>query len=148
MRNGFPVTVHIIFVRNNEILLMRRANTGYQDGNYGVVAGHIDGGETIYQASIREIKEEVGVDIHADDLCVVGVMHRMEGDERVDLFLVVEDWSGDLINAEPEKCDEIQWFPVNQLPVNTIPYVRCGIELTRSTEMGMWFETFGWESTG
>ena len=145
MRNRFPVTVHILFPKDGKVLLLRRANTGYEDGNYSVVAGHIEGGETIIQAAIREIKEEAGVDVSVDDLYVVGVMHRKEDDERIDFFLVVEDWQGDLINAEPDKCDDIQWFPIDNLPDNTIPYVRFGIEITRSTEIGMWFETFGWD---
>lgn len=73
--------VHI-FLKNerNEILLLRRVNTGYEDGNYSVIAGHLDGQEEVVEAAIREAGEEAGIEIRASDIEVVGVMHRKEND--------------------------------------------------------------------
>jgi 8-oxo-dGTP pyrophosphatase MutT (NUDIX family) len=76
------------------------------------------------EAAVREAREEVGVEIAIDDLVFSTVMHRIEGDERVDFFFQAQAWRGDPFNAEPEKCDDLRWFDLNGLPENTVPYVR------------------------
>lgn len=124
MRARFPVTVHLLFFREDQILLLRRFNTGYADGQYSVPAGHLDGGETVMAAAAREAREEVGVIIEEHDMSFSTVMHRIEDDERVDFFLHVHQWQGEPFNAEPDKCDDLCWTDVNQLPGNTVAYVR------------------------
>jgi 8-oxo-dGTP diphosphatase len=141
MHATFPVTVHMFFLRDNRILLIRRYRTGYMDGHYSVPAGHLDGNETVRMAAVREAGEEIGVRLNPADIDFASVFHRHEDDERVDFFVHVRRWSGEPVNAEPEKCDEIRWVKVDDLPENTIPYVRRAIE---NFENGIPFEEFGW----
>jgi len=124
MRARFPVTVHLFFLRENQILISRRFNTGFRDGEYSVPAGHLDGGETVMEAGIREAKEEVGVELNVNDMVFSSVMHRIEDDERVDFFVHVHKWQGEPFNAEPDKCDDLRWVEINNLPANTVPYVK------------------------
>jgi 8-oxo-dGTP pyrophosphatase MutT (NUDIX family) len=141
MRTKFPVTVHLFFIRENQILLSRRFNTGYRDGEFSVPAGHLDGGETVIAAGIREAKEEIGVTLKANDIRFSSVMHRIEGDERVDFFVQVKHWQGKIVNAEPDKCDDLHWANVNDLPANIIPYVARAIQNHLN---GISFDEFGW----
>jgi ADP-ribose pyrophosphatase YjhB (NUDIX family) len=141
MRARFPVTVHLLFFREDQILLLRRFNTGYRDGEYSVPAGHLDGGETVVAAAAREAEEEIGVWIEPGALAFSSVMHRNEGDERVDFFVHVREWDGEPVNAETDKCDELCWTDVNDLPVNTIPYVRQAIQNHLNQVP---FDEFGW----
>jgi 8-oxo-dGTP diphosphatase len=144
MRAKFPVTVHLWFLRDDQILLARRFNTGYADGQYSVPAGHLDGGETVLDAAAREAEEEVGVQIRPEDMTFSTVMHRMEKDdenERVDFFVHVHQWQGEPFNAEPDKCDELRWVNVNALPPNTIPYVRKAL---KNHLNNISFDEFGW----
>src|SRR5687767_3202281 len=141
MRATFPVTVHLLFFRENQVLLLRRFNTGYADGQYSVPAGHLDGGETVTAAATREAEEETGLRIEADDIAFSSVVHRKDGDERVDFFVHVRNWQGEPVNTEPEKCDELRWVNLDKLPENVIPYVRKAIQNHR---VGVQFDEFGW----
>lgn len=144
--------VHLFLIRDGQVLLLRRFNTGYEDGNYSVVAGHLNGGEEVKAAAIREAREEVGIEIAPQDLQVVGVMHRKSNDERVDFFLTATSWAGEIINREPDKCDRLAWFDMDKLPANMVPYVRraldnCADEYIRADgciRQGQWFDSFGW----
>jgi 8-oxo-dGTP pyrophosphatase MutT (NUDIX family) len=131
----------MFFIRENQILLLRRLNTGYRDGEYSVPAGHLDGNETVVAAAAREAEEEIGVRIEAGDIRFSSVMHRIEGDERVDFFAQVHHWQGEIINAEPEKCDDLRWVDLTNLPETTIPYVRRAIANHLS---GITFDEIGW----
>jgi 8-oxo-dGTP pyrophosphatase MutT (NUDIX family) len=142
MRAKFPATVHLLFFDGRQILLLRRAHTGYRDGEYSVPAGHLDGDETVVAAGIREAREETGVEIQPAELLFSSVMHRHEGDERIDFFLVVKRWLGEPYNAEPGKCDDLRWFPLSTLPAGMVPYVRRAIE---NHQAGITFDEFGWD---
>jgi len=128
-------------LRGEQVLLLRRFNTGYEDGNYSIPAGHLDGGEPVRAAMVREAREELGVEIAPRDLVFAGVFHRKSDDERVDFFLATRRWDGTPGNNEPDKCDELKWFPVDALPENLIPYVRRALE---NYQAGVIFDEFGW----
>ncbi len=140
-RFPFLCAVHVFLLRDGQVLLLRRANTGYEDGNYSVIAGHLDGGEEVKAAAIREAREEAGIELDPDDVQVVGVMHRRSDDERIDFFVAASTWKGEVVNSEPHKCDELRWADLDNLPDNVIPYVRRGLENYRA---GRWFDSFGW----
>ena len=140
-RFKLPSAVHLFLVCDGQVLLLRRFNTGYEDGKYSVVAGHLNGDEQIKAAMIREAREEVDIEISPPDLRVVGVMHRKSNDERIDFFLVTSSWSGEIANREPGKCDQLVWFDMDELPGNVIPYVRRALDNYRR---GSWFDSFGW----
>ena len=128
-RFTFLAAVHLFLLKDNRILLLRRFNTGYEDGNYSVVAGHLDGNESVFTGMIREAREEAAITIKKEDLEVVQVMHRKSTDnERIDFFLACRAWEGDIKNLEKDKCDDLSWFNIDQLPVNTIPYIKFAIE--------------------
>jgi len=134
--------VHLFLIQNDQVLLLRRRNTGYEDGNYSVVAGHLEGGEEVKAAAVREAREEAGIEIEAGDLEIVGVMHRLSDDERVDFFVRATVWSGQVSNMEPDRCDDLAMFDMDALPANVVPYVRQALENYRN---GIWFDSFGWQ---
>ena len=126
--------IHILLVQDNQVLMLKRANTGYEDGNYSIPAGHIENQESVLSAAKRELYEETGLTIGDQELEFVHVMDRKNPDdkqERIDFFFLCRDWLGEPVNKEPEKCESLDWFRLDKLPDNTIPYVKQAIDLIR-----------------
>ena len=129
MKKRFKIipAVYLVLKKDRKILLSRRYNTGHEDGNYSLVAGHLEGDESFRQAMIRETKEEVDIILEPDDLEVVHITHKKKevGDdsERVDIFLTADKWKGELKNMELNKCDDLKWFSMDNLPENMVSYV-------------------------
>ncbi len=133
---------YLFLIKDGKILLQRRYNTGFEDGNYGVPAGHLDGGETAREGCAREIKEEIGITIVPEDLEVVHVMFRKASkDERIDFFMVASNYEGEIVNTEPEKCDDLSWFALDDLPANIVEYVRVALEHYKN---GLQYSEYGW----
>jgi 8-oxo-dGTP pyrophosphatase MutT (NUDIX family) len=119
---------YLILVTDGSILLSRRFNTGWRNGDYSLVAGHLDPGESIRTTMTREAKEEAGITIIQDDLKFVHVMQQYENAEYFDFYFTASKWQGEPTNQEPEKCDDMRWFPLDNLPDNLVPNVKQAIE--------------------
>ncbi len=140
------VAVYLFLIRDGQVLMLRRHNTGYEDGNYSVIAGHVERDERITQALVREALEEAGVRLSEGDFRFLHVMQLTNPDGLiyVDFFFAAENWQGEVQNREPSKCDDLRWFGLTDLPENTIPYVRevlVGHSVDKSR-----FSEYGWES--
>ena len=137
------VSVHILLFKNDQILLSLRKNIS-SDGLYGLVAGHLDGGETVTSAIIREAKEEVNIKIPPNDIDIVTVCHSYNpknNKEFIQFYAICKRWQGEIKNNEPEKCGELKFFSLNALPKNMVPYVRDGIIKTMN---GIRYYEYGW----
>jgi mutator protein MutT len=121
--------VYLVLIKENKILLSRRYNTGYFDSYYSFPAGHLDGDETLKQAMIREAKEEIGIILDPLTLELIHTMNRkIPNNERVDFFFTTKKWVNEPKIMEPEKCDDLNWFELDNLPENIIPYIKQMID--------------------
>lgn len=124
--------VFLILTRNNngveEILLQRRQNTGYMDDKYDVgCSGHLDSNESIMTALIREAKEELGITIQEENISLASVVHAYT-ENYIRFFFKVSSYEGIPTIMEPEKCSELIWVPINDLPKEIIPHIKSTIE--------------------
>jgi 8-oxo-dGTP diphosphatase len=108
-----------------EVLLQLRQNTGYMDGHWAAAAaGHVERGETAYDAAHREAREELGVeglDLHFE-FTMQRTQHDLPIDERVDFFFTCRSWRGEPRIVEPEKCADLRWCPLDALPDPVVPH--------------------------
>lgn len=136
--------VYLLLIKDEKILLLRRFNTGWNDGNYSLASGHIDGNEPAEAAMIREAREELGIGIKPEDLEFAHVSHRYAPDcEYIDFYFTASQWQGEPHNAEPNKCDEVAWYDLDALPENVVPNVKEVIEHYANKRP---YSIFGWEA--
>ncbi|MEU8349568.1 NUDIX domain-containing protein, partial [Streptomyces sp. NPDC048845] len=134
-RHTEVVDVHLILRRGEEVLLARRRDTGYADGLLHAPSGHAEDGEDVREAMIREAREETGLDLAPGDLRVALVMQHQgpRGTPRIGWFFEARYGAGgEPVNAEPAKCSEIGWFPLDALPDDMVAYCRAGLDAYRA----------------
>jgi 8-oxo-dGTP diphosphatase len=132
--------VHTLVVRDGRLLLLRRAGTGYRDGWYVLPGGHQQLGESIVACAARELAEETGLSVNPAQLHPAVVMpYRSDGEQGVDFIMRCDAPAGDPYVAEPARCDDLGWWPVDSLPPRTAPYIALALAMLRR---GDWFTEF------
>ena len=135
MRASFAIVVHtLVFNPAGELLLLRRANTGFMDGRYALPGGHRQTGEEVVAAAVRECREEALVEVVDINPIVV-----MPYDGGVDFIFEATRWSGVPGIGEPDKCDDLLFAPPDALPSPTVAFVEAALECRTQ---GVWFREF------
>lgn len=116
------------------LLLLERVNTGLMDGRLTLPGGHLQSGESIIGAAVREVREEAGIELEQISPCCV-----LPYSGGVNFVFASDVWRGSVRNAEPEKCASVDWYPRSQLPESVVPWLAKALELHDS---GDWFYDF------
>ncbi len=108
----------LIVNEKGETLLIRRTSAARNDaGVWSQPGGTLDYGETVKEMVIREIKEELGVDIELLELlCYSDQILADEEQHWVAISFLAKISSGEPQNLEPHKHDTIKWFTFDKLP--------------------------------
>ena len=127
---------YVYLRREDRVLLQLRSGTGYRDGCWAAAAGHVEPGESVFDAAVREVREELGVVVDAGDLRALTAMHRGEPggpalEQRVDFFFEADRWSGTPQIRESAKAAELGWFPLDALPDPVVPHELVVLEAMR-----------------
>lgn len=125
-----------------EILLQLRCGTGYRDGYYDLcAAGHVEDGESLTEAMRREAREELGIGIDEGELRFVCLIHKRSGGESYfNAYFKAEEYAGEPKICEPEKCGELRWFKIDELPEMLVEDRRLAIKYYQS---GVSFGEYG-----
>lgn len=124
-KNG--VCVDIMLIKENKILLMKRKNTGSDDGMYELPGGHLEANEDLYDAMIREVKEELLIDLKREDLKIIHLMHHYTG-ERLNFIFSANASKLEPKIGEPNKCEQLVWTNINEIPKETTYKVKIIIQ--------------------
>lgn len=137
---GIPTGVHVMLERDGFLLYMRRAGTGFFDGLYSLPGGHVEPGESMHQAAVREMREELGIEIALSNLAWCGTVHRRSDTNRIEFFMRSAGWVGEPRICEPDKCDRLLWCRPAEVPADTVPYIRDAV----LAGDGPWLLELGW----
>ena len=140
-RPGAIVNCYLILRRDHKILLQLRQNTGYGDGQWSLIAGHVEEGESATEAMIREAQEEIDLYLSSAQIQVAHIMHRRTNRLNVDVFFDCKSWEGAIQNLEPEKCEDLQFFFLKDLPSNMIDYNKLALQ---SIANNQFYSELGW----
>jgi 8-oxo-dGTP diphosphatase len=131
------VDVHLLLLSEGDLLLGRRANTGYGDGAYER--------ETLVEAAVRVAGTQVGIELDSARVSLAHVMHDVSGHGRMAFFLTADGWErpADLDAAArlagTGSYSDFGWYPLTELPANMIDRARVAV---RNYAAGARFSTY------
>ena len=130
MKANFKSAVHMLIMNDGKILIQKRKGSKLWPGYYALPAGHIDEGENQYDAVVREAKEELDINIDRKDIGKEYVVLRRNYfkidnkvlDPYIDYYFEINKYKGTPKIAEIDKCDELIWANIDDLPEPFINY--------------------------
>jgi 8-oxo-dGTP diphosphatase len=130
---------YVALLRDGEVLLQQRQNTGYMDGYWSFsAAGHVERDESVTAAAAREAWEELGVRVAESDLEPLCTVHRRQNDrdggQRVDFFFTVSTWEGEPVVRETDRSGGLRWASLSALPELLVPVDGIALEMLRTGE--------------
>jgi 8-oxo-dGTP diphosphatase len=139
----FIVDIHVLLVSNGDLLLGRRANTGYGDGAYEPPSGRLAERETLVEAAVRVAAAQMGIALDPARVSLAHVLHDVSGAGRMAFFLTADlpatgGWAGPTSESSGSYSD-FGWYPLTDLPANMIDRARVAV---RNYAAGARFSTY------
>lgn len=139
----FIVDIHLLLVSNGDLLLGRRANTGYGDGAYEPPSGRLAERETLVEAAVRVAATQVGIAIDPAGVTLAHVLHDVSGAGRMAFFLTADlpargGWA-DPASGPSGSYSDFGWYQLTDLPANMIDRARVAV---RNYAAGGRFSTY------
>lgn len=125
-KHSLVVYVCLLLEKDNKVLLLKRANTGWMDGFWHVPGGGLEENESLAHAVVREAYEELDIIVDHTKVKLMYVMHLNK--QAMGFYFITPEWKGEPKNNEPDQASEIAWFDLNELPEQMSPFARKVID--------------------
>jgi 8-oxo-dGTP diphosphatase len=129
MSEVIHVAVAAIVNQNNEVLISQRAEESHQGGLWEFPGGKIEKTETVEQALVREILEELGVQL-VSFRPLIKIIHQY-----TDRKVLLDVWRVDGYQGEPSGLEGqlFRWQPVREL--NALEFPEADIPIVRALNL-------------
>lgn len=105
------VGVSVLLTNQQGQLLLGKRKNNTAAGLWSTPGGRIELEEDMFTCAARELKEETGVIANIQNMEVVDYKeHLRYGDHYFMCYIHVWDWTGEVQNMEPDKCEGWEWF--------------------------------------
>lgn len=142
-RTKTRIAVYLIGIKHNQILLGKRINASHMNNHWSLPAGHVFEGESVYEAIIRESKEECGINISKQELSMIGAFHQYSDPWDYANYVFKIDLTGHtIVNSEPHACEELKFFDIDHMPQPMADYIRWIIDKSVRTNHA-WIDEIG-----
>ncbi len=119
----------VMILRNGKVLLGQRhvdpikaSSEMHGEGTWTMPGGKLHFGESFEEGAKREIMEETGVMVNANDLEVISVTNDIVPEAHfVTIGMILKEYSGEARVMEPDEITVWDWFPLDQLPSPLFP---------------------------
>lgn len=102
-----------IFIINNQKQLLIQKRSKSKGGKYGITSGHTLEEETAKQGAIREIKEEIGIDIKEPELRLI---HKVKIDKiTYNLYYFQKELKLQNLTLQKEEVENVYWYTVEEI---------------------------------
>lgn len=112
---GKYIIVFLCFIQNfnGDFLVQKRSIT--QNGKYGFTSGHLQTGESSIYGMIREIKEELGLDVYPYELELIDSGRDDKEQFFFDIYYLKKDFIVDDLNLQKEEVEFVEWDSLNTI---------------------------------
>jgi 8-oxo-dGTP diphosphatase len=127
------VGVGVLVFKDDKILFMRRKNA-HGEGEFGGPGGHFEFGETLEECAARETMEEAGIEIQNPQVIALSNL-VWEGKQYIDIGMRADWKSGEARICEPEKCSELVWKSIDEVPERLFGATKQYIEAVKTGKL-------------
>ncbi|MDJ0829024.1 MAG: NUDIX hydrolase [Desulfobacterales bacterium] len=128
-RRAYPdlprVAVGAVVIKDGKVLLVKRGQHPAKD-HWAIPGGSVHLGETLQAAAEREIREETGITIRAQEPVFTFDVIQHDDHGHIKFHYVIIDLKGEYVAGEPHPADDAtdaRWISpaeMQHLPVNTM----------------------------
>lgn len=111
-------SVVIVMNEKNQILLQKRSYKRHNyPGKWGLMAGHVMSGDTPKSTAVRELKEEIGLEVYQKDLRFIEIYVKNVNSNKafIYIYLVKTNKKESEYIIQKEELSEVKYFNIDTL---------------------------------
>ncbi len=120
-RSMHRVVAKVILVNSNHEIAMAKVKRGFFTGHWTLPGGFVDYAEHPVEGAVREVKEELGLNVNIDPNDIVQIAERIFTSEGIQFLSFTYKCKVDgevSFNPKADEIEEARWFSVEQALAN------------------------------